>query len=168
MSTDTLSAFESSVGGAATVHRTTAEEFPEALAEAVAEPVVGAPLPFDGVSLPEDLVTVDPSPSAIEAAETGVTPAALGIADYGTVTLPSRSTGDELLALYPPRHVAVVAAGDLVPDMPTAYERLGEDAADGADTQVLATGPSSTADMGTLVQGVHGPSEVHVVVLEDR
>ena len=165
MSSESLSTFESSVPGA--VHRTTAEDADAVLAEAIEGPAVGTALPYDEVSLPESVDT-DPSPSALEAAATGVTPAALGIADYGTVTIPSGAAGDELVSLYTPRHVAVVAASDVVPDMPTAYERLGEDFAAGMDTQILATGPSATADMGTLVQGVHGPSETHVVVLEDR
>jgi len=32
----------------------------------------------------------------------------------------------------------------------------------------MATGPSATGDMGALVQGVHGPSEVHVIVVESE
>ncbi|SDG18543.1 LutC/YkgG family protein [Halorientalis regularis] len=165
MSSESLSTFESSVPGP--VHRTTAADADATLSEAIEEPAVGTALPYDEVSL-ADAVDTDPSPSALETAATGVTPAALGIADYGTVTIPSGAAGDELVSLYTPRHVAVVAASDIVPDMPTAYERLGEDFAAGMDTQILATGPSATADMGTLVQGVHGPSETHVVVLEDR
>ncbi|RXK49040.1 LUD domain-containing protein [Halorientalis pallida] len=165
MSSESLSTFESSVPG--DVHRTTTADADAVLDDAVEEPAVGTALPYDDVSLPGSVDT-DPSPSTLEAAATGVTPAALGIAEYGTVTIPSGAAGDELVSLYTPRHVAVVAASDVVPDMPTAYERLGEDFAAGMDTQVLATGPSATADMGTLVQGVHGPSETHVVVLEDR
>ncbi|MFB6084164.1 MAG: LUD domain-containing protein [Halorientalis sp.] len=165
MSTEPLSTFESSVPGE--VHRTAAEDAATALAAAIEEPAIGTPLPYDGVTLPESVDT-DPSPAALESAASGVTSATLGIADYGTVAIPSGAAGEELVSLYTPRHVAVVAASDVVPDMPTAYERLGEDFAAGVDTQILATGPSATADMGTLVQGVHGPSETHVVVLEDR
>jgi L-lactate dehydrogenase complex protein LldG len=165
MSTEPLSTFESSVPGE--VHRTTTGEFDAVLAEAVDDPAVGTALPYEDVTLP-DAVDTDPSPSTLESAATGVTPAAVGIADYGTVTIPSGGGGEELVSLYTPRHVAVVAASDVVADMPAAYERLGENFAAGLDTQVLATGPSATADMGTLVQGVHGPSETHVVVLEDR
>jgi L-lactate dehydrogenase complex protein LldG len=165
MSTEPLSTFESSVPG--DVHRTAAGDADDVLAEVVEDPAVGTALPYDDVTVP-DSVDVEPSPSTLESAVTGVTPAALGIADYGTVTVPSGAAGDELVSLYAPRHVAVVAASDVVADMPAAYERLGEDFAAGMDTQVLATGPSATADMGTLVQGVHGPSETHVVVLEDR
>ncbi|MFD1588662.1 LUD domain-containing protein [Halorientalis brevis] len=168
MSSETLSTFESSLQGVATVHTTSASSFAETLGDAIEEPAVGTPLPYDGVSLAETAVALDPSPLEIDAAVTGVTPTGIGIADYGTVTLPSSEAGGELVSLYPPRHVAVVAASDVVPDMRDAFERMGEDFERGTDTQVLATGPSATADMGTLVQGVHGPQETHVVVVEDR
>ena len=168
MSSETLATFESSLQGVATVHTTAAESFRETLAVAIEEPAVGTPLPFDGVSLASSPVTLDPSPSDVSAATTGVTPAGMGIADYGTVTLPSGADGDELVSLYTPRHVAVVAASDVVPDMPAAYERMSSEFAAGMDSQILATGPSATADMGTLVEGVHGPHETHVVILEDR
>lgn len=168
MSSEELSAFESSLAGTATVHTTTADRFPETVAEAVDPPAVGTSLPFDGVSLAGTAVETDFSPSDLRAAATGVTPADVGIASYGTVTVPSGAAGEELVSLYAPRHVAVVAASDVVPDMAEAYEALGERFDDGRETQVLATGPSATADMGTLVQGVHGPKETHVVVLEDR
>ena len=168
MSTDHLSAFESSAMGTTTVHATSAASFPETLAEIVEEPAVGTPLPFEGVSLDDTPVAADPAPTAVRDASTGVTPAGLGIAEYGTVTLPSRGTPDEIVALYPVRHVAVVAESDLVSDMPAAYQRLSEEVAGGLDTQILATGPSTTADMGALVEGVHGPQETDVVVLEDR
>ena len=165
MSTESLSTFESSVPGE--VHRTTAADAEEAIADAISDPAIGTALPLDGLSLPASVGT-DLSPSALRAAETGVTPATLGVAAYGPVAIPSTADGTELVSLYTSRHVAVVAASDVVADMPAAYERLGEDAAAGTDTQILATGPSATADMGTLVQGVHGPSETHVVLVEDR
>jgi L-lactate dehydrogenase complex protein LldG len=165
---DAVSTFESSLEGQSTVHRTTAADFGETLATAVQEPVVGTPLPVEGVSLAAAGVDTDPDLAAIDAAETGVTPAGLGVAEYGTVTIQSDAAGAELLSLYVPRHVAVLAASDLVEGMSAAFEGIAADVDDGADTQILATGPSSTADMGGLIQGVHGPHETHVVVLEDR
>lgn len=167
MGSEHASAFEASLQGTATFHSTTADSFAETLAEAVEAPAIGVSLPFDGVELPDE-VSTDWTPSDLEGAATGVTPAGMGIANYGTVTLQSREEGDELVALYPPRHVAVLAASDLVADMPAAFERLDDDFDGGPSTQILATGPSATADMGTLVEGVHGPKETHVVVLEDR
>lgn len=168
MSTEPLETFRSSLGGTTTAHACTADDFEQSLSDAIAEPAVGTPLPFDGVSLAETPVETDPSPGALEDAQTGVTPARHAIADYGTVTIPSDSAGSELVSLYVHRHVAVLAASAIAPDMRSAYERFAEDVAAGVDSQVLATGPSATADMGTLVHGVHGPHEVHVVILEDR
>lgn len=168
MSSDPLSAFESSLQGTATVHTTTADEFPAAVEEAVDPPAVGTPLHFEGVSLDGTAVETEFGPTALRDARTGVTPARVGVADYGSVTVAADEHGAELASLYAPRHVAVVAASDVAADMPAAFEALDAEFEAGRDTQVLATGPSATADMGTLVEGVHGPHETHVVVLEDR
>lgn len=148
--------------------RATPETFAATLEEVVTEPAVGVPLPFEGVSFEGTPVEVDPSIERFETASTGVTPAGMGIADYGTVTVDSRAAGDELVSLYSRRHVAVVAASDVVPDMAAAFDRLESAFESGATGRVLATGPSATADMGTLVEGVHGPESVHVVLLEER
>lgn len=163
-----VQSFRESVAGTATVHETTAEEFAETLQSAIETPAVGTSLPFEGVSLAETAVETEFTPGELQWAQTGVTPARIGIGEYGTVTLPSDDAGTELVSLYAPRHVAVLPASGIEPDMKAAYERLSEDFRGGEDTQVLATGPSATADMGTLIQGVHGPHEVHILVLEDR
>lgn len=129
-------------------------------------PAVGVSLPFDGVSQP-DSVTTNATASELAAARTGVTPAKFGIAEYGTVAIESTAEGDEPVSLYPDRHVAVVAASDVVPTLGAAFDRL-EGHLQGRDSVVFATGRSATADMGDLVHGVHGPGEVRVIVLEDR
>jgi L-lactate dehydrogenase complex protein LldG len=168
MRTDRVATFESELEGVSTIHRTTATEFAETLSAAITEPAVGTEVPIENVSLADTPVETDPSPADVLAAETGVTPAGLGVADYGTVTLPTDETLAEVLALYCIRHVAVLAGSDLVADMPAAYDRIAGDFGAGTDTQILATGPSSTADMGELLRGVHGPHETHVVVVTDR
>jgi L-lactate dehydrogenase complex protein LldG len=168
MSSEDVEAFVGSAGGAATVHESSSATFTGVLDEAIEGPAIGTPLPFEGVSLADTPVETDFSPADLERAETGVTPVTVGVGEYGSVAVPSDAAGSELVSLYAPRHVAVVAASDVAGDMKASYERLAEEFADGRDTQVLATGPSATADMGTLVEGVHGPHEVHVIVLEDR
>lgn len=153
--------------------RASAEEFETAVVEAVVEPAVGTPLPFEGVSLAGTDVTRDPTPAELDGAATGVTPADFGVAEYGSVVLRPDAAGTEPVSLYPERHVAVLAESDVLPDMSAAFERLeaalspGGGDADGGDA-IVATGPSATADMGALVTGAHGPKEVHVVLVEDR
>lgn len=143
----------------------TAEEASDAIGDAVDGRAVGASLPFEEVSLPAEVV-VDPSDEQLRAAGTGVTAAAFAIASYGTVAIAMTENKDGPVSLFPPRHVAVVMGRDVVPDMPTAFERL-ERTFDGGTTDVIfETGPSSTGDMGSLVRGVHGPAEVCVIVVD--
>ena len=153
---------------AAGVSQTTTDDFAETLGELVTEPAVGTPLPFDGVSYDGTPVDGAPTGAALEAAETGVTAGSLAIADYGSVVLQETGAGEELLGLYPDKHVVVLAASDVVPDMPAAFDTLGERFETGLTDAIIATGPSATADMGSVVTGVHGPREVHVILLEDR
>ena len=148
--------------------RTAAADFPSALAAAIEGPAVGTSLPFDGISLDVADVTVSPTPDQLHAATTGITPVFGGIAEYGSVVVESRPEGDELIALYPERHVAVLRERDLVAGVDDATDDLRERFAAGRDSAVLATGVSATADMGATVEGVHAPREVHVIVLTDR
>lgn len=152
------------------VTRTTTGEFATKLSDIVSIPVVAVELPFSGVTLTgsELDVTVDPTPEELRAAATGITPASLGITNYGSVVIRCTGDGAEFLALYPERHVAVVAASDVVTNMPDAIDAVADPMRDESADFVIATGPSATADMGAVVQGVHGPSDVHVVILEDR
>lgn len=159
---------EAARGVDAAVTRVPAEAFDTCLSAVVDAPAIGTPLPFEGISYAG--TPVDPSPTAADlpTAATGVTAGTLGIADYGSVVLQETGAGEELLGLYPELHVVVIAESDIVPDMPSAYAELDALAADGRDDAIIATGPSATADMGAVVTGVHGPRNVHVVVLEDR
>lgn len=152
----------------ATVTRTDAAGFAATLAEVVESPAIGTPLPFEGLSYEGTPVATDPTSADLADAATGVTAGGPAVADYGSVVLRETGAGEELLGLYPDLHVVVVAASDVVPDMPAAFDRLGASFDEGATDAVIATGPSATADMGSVVTGVHGPRDVHVVLLEDR
>ncbi len=83
----------------------------------------------------------------------GITRASGAIAETGTVVLKDKDTASRLGALAPWTHIAVLDAGDLYPDVPSAIRHLGDD-----PCIVWATGPSKTADVeGILIEGVHGP-----------
>ncbi|MFB6107338.1 MAG: LUD domain-containing protein [Haloplanus sp.] len=167
MATAPVSTFEDALGAhGVSCTRTTPDGLADALADVVRDPAVGVALPFEGATYPE-AVAVDPTPAELEAARTGVTPASFAVANYGSLALPSTADGAEPVSLYPELHVAVVAADDVVPDMPTAFDRFGETFRETAGSAIVATGPSATADMGELVLGAHGPEEVHVVILDE-
>lgn len=140
----------------------------DAVAAAVERPAVGGPLGLAGVDLADAGVETTPTPAQLRAAETGVTRAAAGVAELGSLFLRSDAGGTEPVGLFPPAHVAVLRESDLVADLEAGLDWLADEIAAGRGSAVLATGPSTTADMGGLVRGAHGPGRVHVVLVTDR
>jgi L-lactate dehydrogenase complex protein LldG len=92
----------------------------------------------------------------------GITRAAGGIAEMGTVILHDTTTSSRLAALAPWIHVAVLARATLFSDLPQAVAALGDD-----PNIIWCTGPSKTADVeGILIEGVHGPGQQIALVLD--
>lgn len=146
---------------------TSTADFAQTLTSLINPPAVAAPLPFKEVTLPEE-IPLNPTPGQLENAQTGITAAQLGIANYGSIVIEQANDSTEPVSLFPALHVAVLRASDIVPDMSAAFEWLGPRFRKSPTSAVLATGPSATADMGALVRGAHGPKHVHVVILEDQ
>lgn len=121
----------------------TRHEFDAALDDAVEEPAVGAPLPFPDLSLADRPVALDPSPDQLREAKTGVTGSPLGISSLGTVAVVSRAEGDEPVSLFPERHVVVLRAADLRPDLESTFDWLRDEFDAGRDSVVFETGPSA-------------------------
>jgi L-lactate dehydrogenase complex protein LldG len=97
-------------------------------------------------------------------AAVGITGAEYALADTGTLVVMS-ATEPRLASLLPPVHIAVIESGCILSGLD---ELLQRDAKPGDRTasMVLITGPSRTADIEQiLVRGVHGPGELHVVIL---
>jgi L-lactate dehydrogenase complex protein LldG len=70
-----------------------------------------------------------------------------------------------LVSLLPPAHIAVVPIDRLLSSLDQLFTILPRPA-DQTSSMVLITGPSRTADIEQiLVRGVHGPGEIHVVVV---
>jgi L-lactate dehydrogenase complex protein LldG len=92
-----------------------------------------------------------------------VTPCLALIADTGTAVVSSRLSGGRRPGLVDPVHVIEAREDQLVLDLAAALERIGPELAQ-ASAVTLVTGPSRTADIEqTLIRGVHGPKDVHVV-----
>lgn len=141
---------------------------PTALLDVIVPPAVGVPLPFEGLDLEAVDVTLHPTPAQLSDARTGVTPAPMAIASYGSILIQSGPDATEMTSLFSDRHVAVLRASDIVPDMSTAFAQLGPAFRESPVSAILATGPSATADMGDLVRGAHGPRSVEIVLVENR
>ncbi|MGC4094012.1 MAG: LUD domain-containing protein [Polyangiaceae bacterium] len=94
----------------------------------------------------------------------GLTRAAGGIAETGSLVLNDAVTSRRLGALTPWIHVALLYESELYLHLPEAVAALGDD-----PNVVFCTGPSKTADVeGILIEGVHGPGEQVALLLPDR
>ncbi|HLC01670.1 MAG TPA: LUD domain-containing protein [Anaerolineales bacterium] len=100
----------------------------------------------------------------LDGIEAGLTGAQAGLADTGTVILPSGEGKPMAASLLPWVHICLLSASRLFPDLKAWLTGEGREQIDGASSIVLISGPSRTADIEmTLTRGVHGPGEVIVV-----
>jgi len=92
--------------------------------------------------------------------------AGIGVADTGTLALLARRGQGRAISLLPPLHVAVLDARDVVGELAELFERVRE-RGELPSALTLITGPSRTGDIElVLTVGVHGPGELHVVVID--
>ena len=96
----------------------------------------------------------------------GITSAPYALALTGTLVLLSSDEEQRLVSLLPPAHIAVIPASRILVNLDELFVRVPLPA-DVTSALVFVTGPSRTADIEQiLVRGVHGPGEVHVVIVE--
>jgi len=107
------------------------------------------------------------SRDAMATTQVGITSADYALADTGSLVIFSESHESRLLSLLPPCHIAVIASSRIVPSLDDVF-RLRPLPAAQSSAMVVITGPSRTADIEMrLVRGVHGPGEIHVIIIED-
>ena len=113
-------------------------------------------------------VTTTPESNDLFNFDVGITTAQLAIAETGTLVLESESERHRLVSLVPPVHIAILDARSLVQSLGEALSYLQREGISGLSRAVtFITGPSRTADIElTLTVGVHGPKELHVIVID--
>ena len=95
----------------------------------------------------------------------GITSADYALADTGSLVMLASPGEARLISLLPPVHVAIVPRSRLLTGLDELFTLLPDPAAI-TSSMVLITGPSRTADIEQiLVRGVHGPGEIHVVLV---
>lgn len=128
------------------------------------------PLPGLAEQLARAGVAVAPPEDA--SVRVGITGADAALAATGSLVLLSGSGQPRTTSLLPLVHIAVVRAGQVVPHLEAwiADQRArGLEAFSAASSAVIISGPSRTADIAMeLILGMHGPGELHIVVLDDR
>ena len=93
----------------------------------------------------------------------GVSTALYGLADTGSVVLAASPEEPRANSLLPAVHVSLLAEDRILPGLDELFEAVGGDL---PSALAIVTGPSRSADIEQkLVVGVHGPGEVHVVLI---
>jgi L-lactate utilization protein LutC len=102
---------------------------------------------------------------ACEKAGAGITCADYALADTGTLVMIAGPPEARLVSLLPPVHIAVVPVERLLTGLDELFT-IAPMPVDATSSMVLITGPSRTADIEQiLVRGVHGPGQIHVVLV---
>lgn len=105
----------------------------------------------------------------LEGAAAGITAVDYALAETGTLAISSEEANGLLVSLLPPVHIAVVERSQIFASLDEVIDRLGQRLIDGtpAGSVSFITGPSRTSDVELVLSiGVHGPKELHVIVVE--
>ena len=114
------------------------------------------------------LLTDRPLRRHLAGIDIGFTMADLGIAETGTLVIDSGSEEVRLATMISEIHVAVLPISRLRHDALTAEAELREFMQKPAGYLAFITGASRTADIErVLAIGVHGPLELHVLMMEE-
>jgi L-lactate dehydrogenase complex protein LldG len=99
---------------------------------------------------------------------TGFTRAQWGIAETATLVMDSKSEEIRIASMLSETHVAVIAKSRIVPDVESIEEELSRMMNSAPGYVAFISGASRTADIErVLTIGVHGPQELHVLILEE-
>ncbi|WP_433703464.1 LutC/YkgG family protein [Prescottella equi] len=154
----------------AVVHRSTVGELPDVLARVLTEVGarrVGVPAGLDNSWLSRfggEVVVDSPTVPAPQLGDLDgvVTASAVSCAETGTIFLDgSPDQGRRALTLVPDLHVCVVTVDSIEVGVPEAMARLVPER-----PTTMISGPSATSDIELeRVEGVHGPRNLHVVIV---
>lgn len=102
-------------------------------------------------------------------AQAGITSCDYLVARTGSVMYTSQTASGRRLSIYPPHHIVVAYAHQVMYDIEDALRSLRIKYHSNFPSMVcLETGPSRTADIEkTLVLGAHGPKELTVFLIDD-
>jgi len=106
----------------------------------------------------------------VKEAELGISGVDYGLADTGTLVLRALRGQDRSTSLLPPIHVAIMEAERILPSSDDLLVKLQLEMTEHGTLDScfsLITGPSKTADIEmNLILGVHGPKNLHVIILK--
>lgn len=101
-------------------------------------------------------------------ADAGISKVDYLIAESGSIVLKAATGEPRALSLLPPVYIAVAQLSQLLPDLFDVFAAEKPQNGHAPSCLTFITGPSKTGDIELrLVTGVHGPGEVHVVLVRE-
>lgn len=102
-------------------------------------------------------------------ADIGITNVDFAIAETGSIVMINDNDVERLVTSLPKIHVAVVDQDKILESFVDVAEIIANAQRDRSCVVSIITGPSRTADIEhELVLGVHGPLELHVLIMGDK
>lgn len=110
------------------------------------------------------------TPYHLEAMEASITTCEALVARNGSVIVSNGNASGRPLSIYPPVHIVMAKASQLVMDVKHGLQKVNEKYKGQLPSMLsVITGPSRTADIEkSLVLGAHGPKSLYVFLVEDR
>jgi L-lactate dehydrogenase complex protein LldG len=118
-------------------------------------------------------LVVGASPEEVAGADVGVSRASLAVAETGSLLVEGNDVLPRLVTMLPLIHVALVGRRSLLASLDEVGDHLRR-ASLGLEGEAvryasLVSGPSRTADVEkTLSTGVHGPRQLHIIIVSDQ
>ena len=109
-------------------------------------------------------VITKPTQEELSLVTTGVTDAFCAVASTGSVCVSISGNLGSLVSALTRKYITVIDSRTIVPRPRDVFESNTMNSMKRSFSFI--TGPSATADMGPLVKGVHGPGQLHIIVLE--
>ena len=109
--------------------------------------------------------------SVAEVADVGITGCDFAVAETGTIVVIPKSGVSRLVSLTPPVYIAIVWQGQVLRSLDELFAVRRYQTINGLENGYmnLISGPSRSGDIeNIMIQGVHGPGEVHLILVDDK
>jgi len=106
---------------------------------------------------------------ALQSAEIGISTADLGVAETGTLIVSTTNESDRLVTALPIIHISVLQRSKLVFSLEDASQYISQVLMKDSKAVAISliSASSRTTDVGGItIMGVHGPKELHVLLLD--
>ena len=119
-------------------------------------------------SLPQTINFIE-KPNNVEMKKTQVclTDSVLGISETGSIVIDNDEGFLPYITMLTAKHIVILDSKKIF-DKPRDIFNGEESLLKSKSSFSIITGPSATADMGSLVRGVHGPEHLHIILIVEN